>query len=122
MAKINDKIAANAAGHLQPGEQVQAAFATQTKPWWMMLLGMVVFIVANRYRPVVVTDGRIIVFDGGRWATTAVKSVVREVPRSVRIGPAKGLWYTTNALGEPLHVHKRFHGEINRADAVLPAV
>lgn len=84
-------------------------------------MGAVIFVVLNRYRPVVVTDRRIIVFDGGRWTTTKVNAVVREVPRSVRIGPAKGLWYTTTALGEPLHVHKRFYGEITRADSVLPA-
>ncbi len=119
MADIRQKIIKNATPHLQPGETPIAAFVTQTKPWWWMLMGLVVFVALNRYQPVVVTDRRIIVFDSGRWMTTKAKSIVREAPRNIAMGPASGLWYTMNALGEPLQVHKRFHKDIAAADASI---
>ena len=33
------------------------------------------------------------------------------------IGPARGLWYKSERLGERLYVHKRFHKDIAQADA-----
>jgi hypothetical protein len=48
---------------------------------------------------------------------TPVKDVLHELPRSTRIGPASGLWYKTEALGERLYVAKRFHKDIEEADA-----
>ncbi|MEZ5230777.1 MAG: hypothetical protein R2710_30130 [Acidimicrobiales bacterium] len=76
------------------------------------------FIVFNEYRTIVITDRRILVFDSGKWSTTKANSLVREVPRSLKIGPASGLWYKTEILGEPLHIHKRFHKDIAMADGV----
>ena len=35
---------------------------------------------------------------------------------STKIGPASGLWYRTEALGERLYIHKRFHKDIAAAD------
>ncbi len=116
MADIRTKIMNNAAPHLQPGETAIAAFPTQTKPWWWLMIGVVPFMIFNKYRTVVVTDRRILVFNSGTWSTTKADELIREVPRSVRIGPAHGLWYHTDALGEPLNVHKRFHKDIALAD------
>ncbi len=118
MADIRDKIMKKAAPQLQPGETMITAFVAQTKPWWWMLMGLVIFMALNRYRTVVVTTQRILVFDSGRWSTTKVGDLVQEVPRSVRIGPASGLWYSTDVLGEPLNIHKRFHKDIDIADGV----
>ena len=118
MANIRDKIIKKAEPHLQPGETAVTAFFAQTKPWWWMLMGYILFIALNRYRTVVVTTQRILVFDSGRWSTTKVGDLVREVPRSVRLGPPSGVWYSTDVLGEPLNIHKRFHKDINLADGV----
>jgi hypothetical protein len=42
---------------------------------------------------------------------------VRELPRATRIGPASGLWWKCESLGEKLYVHKRFHKDVEAADA-----
>ncbi len=52
---------------------------------------------------------------------TPVKEVVRELPRATRIGPASGLWYKSESLGERIYVQKRFHKDIVAADAAIPA-
>lgn len=66
------------------------------------------------------TDRRILVLDSGRWSATKATAVVRELPRSTRIGPPTGtIWYRTESLGETLRIHRRFHADIERADAAL---
>jgi len=69
----------------------------------------------------VVTDRRILVCKSGRLRMTPVNAVLHEVARSTRIGPPSGLWYKTEALGERLYVAKRFHKDIEEADAALGA-
>lgn len=97
---------------------MQAVIAAQTASQFLALLGLLPFLLANRYRCVVVTDRRILVLDSGRVATAAPKSIVRVLPRSTRIGPPTGaLWYVTGNLGETLRIHKRFHPDIQAADA-----
>jgi hypothetical protein len=51
-------------------------------------------------------------------STTTGKEIVRELPRSVKIGPASGLWYKCDTLGERLYIHKRFHKDVAAADSV----
>ncbi|MFH1329107.1 MAG: hypothetical protein ABIJ48_00390 [Actinomycetota bacterium] len=114
---LRDRIAAGAAPFLEPGEMVQTAFVAQTASSWLVLLGFVPFLLLNKYRCVVVTDRCILVLESGKLASTKPKSVVRALPRSTRIGPPAGLWYVTGTLGENLRIHKRFHGDINTADA-----
>ena len=43
---------------------------------------------------------------------------VRDVARATRIGPPSGLWFKTEALGEKMYVHKRFHKDIETADSL----
>ena len=117
---IRDKIRAKTAAHLHPGEQVQAVFGAQTASQYWMLLAYVVFFAMNKYRCVVVTDQRILVFNSGHFLTAAPKELVNELPRATRIGPASGLWHVVD-LGEELRVHKRFHKDIVAADAGVPA-
>ena len=114
---IRDKITAKAAPFLQPGEQVQVAFAAQTKSGWLGAIGALWLLLFNRYRPIIVTDRRIIVTDGGKWSMGSPKSVVRELPRSTEIGQPGGLWWKTESLGETLYIHKRFHKDVVQADA-----
>ncbi len=113
---IRDKIAANSQPFLEPGEQVREAFAAQTMSgYWGMLSYLVLF--KMRYRAIVVTDRRIAVFDTGKMGMGTPKELIRSLPRATRIGPLKGLWAKTETLGERLYIHKRFHKDVDAADA-----
>lgn len=110
---------ANASPLLQPGETVQAVFGAQTTSQWFALISYWIIIAKNAYRVVVVTDRRILVCKSGRFRTTPVNQVLYECPRTTRIGPPHGLWYKTDALGERLYIAKRFHKDVEAADAAL---
>jgi hypothetical protein len=116
---IRDKIRAKALPQLEPGEQVQAAFAAQTASQYLMVLGVVPFLLTNKYRCVVVTDRRIALFDAGRWSMGNPKSLIASFPRATPLGPASGLWHTIDLGGQTLRVHKRFHSDITEADRLL---
>jgi hypothetical protein len=119
---IQDRIAAAAAPFLEPGETTQTAFVAQTASTWWILIGLVPFLLLNKYRCVVVTDRRILVLDSGKLASTKPRSVIRALPRSTRIGPfTAALWYVTGNLGETLRIHKRFQKDIDAADAAAGA-
>jgi hypothetical protein len=119
---IQDRIAAAAAPFLEPGETAQTAFVAQTASSWWILFGFLPFLLANKYRCVVVTDRRILVLDSGKLASTKPRSVIRALPRSTRIGPfTAALWYVTGNLGETLHIAKRFQKDVEAADAAAGA-
>ncbi|HZP30572.1 MAG TPA: hypothetical protein VFC99_16590 [Acidimicrobiia bacterium] len=118
---IRDTMRTNAAHLLEQGESVQAVFGAQTASGWWALLTYWIVIFKGGFRVVVVTDRRILVCRSGRLSTTQVNEVLGEFPRQTRIGPASGLWYRCNSLGQPLYVHKRFHKDIAAADALLDA-
>lgn len=118
---IRDKMRANAAHVLQPGENVQAVFAGQTvSPYWILVSSLIILF-GNTYRVVVVTDRRILLCRSGRLRMTSVNEVLRELPRGTRIGPPEGLWWRCETLGEKLYVHRRFHKDVNAADGVAAA-
>jgi hypothetical protein len=117
---IRDKLRTNAAHVLQPGEQIQSIFAAQTaSPYWALLSYWIVLF-KNAYRVVIVTDKRILVCKSGRLTTTPVNDIVGEFPRSTKIGPASGVWYKCDTLGDRLYIHKRYHKDVAAADAVVP--
>ncbi len=116
---IRDTIAKNVQPHLQPGEELQVVFAGQTMSGWVALFGVVFLLLGNSYRTIAVTDRRIIVFNSGKMTTAKAKSIVMEVPRATYIGPASGLWWKCTTLGTKLSVHKRYHKDIENADAYL---
>ncbi len=118
---IRDTMRANAAHLLQPGETIQAIFGAQTTSQYFALLSYWIIIFKNAYRVVVVTDRRILVCKSGRFRMTPVNAVLHEAPRATQIGPASGLWYKTEALGERLYIAKRFHKDIAEADALMAA-
>ena len=115
---IRDKMRANAEHLLQPGETIQAVFGAQTKSQWFALISYWIILFSNAYRVIVVTDRRIIVAKSGRMSMTPVKEVLRELPRDVRIGPASGIWFKCETLGEKLYINKRFHKDVAAADSV----
>jgi hypothetical protein len=114
---IRDTMRKNAAPLLQEGETVQAVFGAQTVSQYWVFVSYWIIAIKNAYRVVVVTDRRILVCTSGRFRTTPVKGVERELPRSTRIGQPSGLWWKCESLGEKLYVHKRFHKDVVAADA-----
>ena len=113
---IRDTLRKNAAPLLAPGETLQAIFPAQTTSQYFSLLSFWIIIIRNSYRVIVVTDRRILVCGSGRFRVTPVKGVLRELPRSITIGPAHTLWYRFDSLGEKMYVNRRFFKDVEAAD------
>jgi hypothetical protein len=115
---IRDKLRSNAQHNLRAGEQIQAVIPAQTKSQYFALISFWIIILSRAYRVVVVTDQRIMVCFSGRFRISPVKDVEREVSRTTKIGPASGLWYLCDSLGEKLYINRRFHKDIRVADSI----
>ncbi|MEP7203747.1 MAG: hypothetical protein ABI894_14120 [Ilumatobacteraceae bacterium] len=120
MPAIRDKIIENARPLLEPGEQIQAVIPAQTKNGWFGALGIFWLIFVNNYRPIIVTDRRIVLTESGRWKMAQPRSIHKSIERNTKIGPGAGIWWKCTSLGEPLYIHKRFHKDVDKADALLP--
>ena len=118
---LRDKIRANAQHVLQPGEVMQAVIPAQTVSQYFALITYWIIILSNAYRTIVVTDRRIMVCRSGRWSITPVGQVEFQVPRGTRIGPATGLWYKSQSLGQPLYINRRFFKDVAAADELAAA-
>ncbi|AEH10039.1 MULTISPECIES: hypothetical protein [Protofrankia] len=73
------------------------------------------------YRIVVVTDQSILVLRAGKLVPSKPKgdAPLARLPRQTVLGPLSGLWGKTQATGEKLNIHKRFHKDIAAADAAI---
>src|ERR1700691_1978985 len=109
---IRDKLTANAAPLLAPGEEIQAVIPAQTISQYFVLISYWIILASNALRVVVVTDRRILLCRSGRFRMTPVGEVLAELPRQTVIGPAHGLWYRTDALGGRLYINRRFHKDV----------
>lgn len=114
---IRDKIRENSQKFLEPGEQIEEVFAAQTLSGWWSLLTWVIMLFMSPFRAVVVTDRRILVLKSGKFQAGSPKEVIRSLPRTTKIGPPSGLWWKCESLGEKLFVHRRFHKDVESADA-----
>lgn len=113
---IRDKIRANAAPVLQPGEEIQVVIPAQTVSQYFALISIWIIVASNALRVIVVTDRRILLCRSGRIRQSPVGEVLAELPRQTLIGPAHGLWYRTDALGQRLYINRRFHKHVAAAD------
>lgn len=115
-----DKLAAAAAPYLQPGETVVTAFPGQTKsPSWAVALGVLGMLLSGtKYRRVVITDRRHIVFSGGLFKAATLSGIVGEGPR-VDLGQPSGLWWKCEALPETVFVGRAAHKFVVQANAAL---
>jgi hypothetical protein len=110
---LRDKIAANAAPFLEPGETIRGVLAGQTASQYLLLLGWLPFILTNRYRTIVATDRRILVLDAGRWRLTAAKGVITQLPLGAHLGPWTGnVWHKVQVGDETLRIHRRFKKDV----------
>lgn len=118
---LRDKLAERAKPYLQPDEEVRHVFMAQTGPTPYLFIVTYLIVFAIHYRIVVVTDQSITVLKAGKFVPSKPKGdvPVARIPRETRIGPVKGLWGVTEATGEKLRVHKRFHKDIAAADAEI---
>jgi len=114
---LRDKLAERAQPLLEPGEQIQAILITQTgpSPYWVLVTTLIFFAVKRRI--VVATDRAIVVVRAGTLSGTSAKEVMARLPRATRLGPVSGLWAKLELNGEKQWVHKRFHGDVAKADA-----
>ena len=116
---LNEAITHNGGSLLDPGEVIQAVIPAQTRSGWLGAHGSPLMLLVSRFRPIIVTDRRIMITDAGRFGQERPRSVVVSLPRATRIGPASGRWWKCVTLGESLYVHKRFHKDVEVADALL---
>jgi hypothetical protein len=117
---IRDKLKANAEPLLQPGEELQAVFRAQTVyPYLGPISALLILVGSAVYRVVVVTDRRILMCRGDRVTMAPIHEVLAEVPRQTMMGPAHGLWYRTDSLGDRLYINRSFHAEVAAADAAI---
>jgi hypothetical protein len=117
---LRDSMRESAMPYLAPGEPVQAVIGAQTASQYVAALaGFFVFLSLNRYRILAVTPNRIVVLDAGKASMKKARGVVMELPRSIRLGPATGVWHKIPAGEEKLRVHRRFYKDIDAADAAL---
>lgn len=115
---VREKIRSKVAPMLDAGEQIQEVFPATTMGLLMTaLLDRILFFMPSTHRIVVVTDRRIAVFRSGKFTQGNPKKLLRSVPRNTKIGPPKGVTYKTKVLGEKMFVHKRFHKDVENADA-----
>lgn len=114
---LRDKLRERCQPLLEPGEQTQEVFLAQTgpSPWFGLLTYLIFFWVKRRV--IAVTDRAIVVIRSGSWSGTSAQEVLARLPRNTPLGPVSGLWAKVVLNGERMWVHKRFHSDIERADA-----
>ncbi len=115
-----DKIAERMQPYLEPGEQIRHVFAAQTgpSPYWAVLTWLIMAFGA-KYRLVAVTDRAVVVCRASMWKPFAPKDLLGRLPRGVSFGPVRGLWGKTTVGPEQMWVHKRFHRDVEAANAEL---
>jgi hypothetical protein len=116
---IRERITEHGQLLLEPGETIQAVIPAQTKSGWLGAIGALWLVLMNRYTPIIVTDRRIVITDAGKFGQGKPKKIVASLPRPTRIGPAKGMWWKCTTLGQPRYIHKRFHKDVDAADALI---
>ncbi len=117
---LRDKLAERAQPYLEPGETVKHVFMGQTGPSpWFAALSYWIVLISGKFFIFVVTDRSILVLRASKLITSKPKDLEARLPRATQLGPVSGLWGQTNALGQRVWIHKRFHKDVMAADAEL---
>lgn len=121
---LRDKLAERVAPYLEPGEELRQVFMAQTgpNPMWVVLTWLTML--WNKYYIVAVTDRSVITFRATAFKPSFVKKgpEMHRLERRQQLGPLSGLWASTEIQGVKVWVHKRFHKDVNAADADLSAL
>jgi hypothetical protein len=118
---LRDKLASRAQPFLEPGEQVQQIFTAQVgpNPWMIPAIGPILVVFLSKIRVIAVTDRAVLVFNSSKL-TAKPTALLQRLPRQTRLGPIEGkLWGKITVGGERTWVHKRFHKDVQAADAAL---
>jgi hypothetical protein len=119
---LRDKLRSRSEPFLQPGETIQEVFPAQAgNPWMVGLGGGLLMLLLGKPRDVVVTDRSVVVLRQSKLTATP-KEILSRLPRDTRFGPVKGIWSKTELNGEMVWIHRRFHGDANRADAAVTSL
>jgi hypothetical protein len=115
---IRDKLEQNVQPYLEPGESVQAAFVATggPNPWFLALTGMLLLFFL-KYVIIVATDRRILVLKASPLSSTKPKEVLGTFPRDTKLGQVSGVYAKIELGGTRYYVHRKFHGEVRKADA-----
>jgi hypothetical protein len=123
---LRDTMRASAAQFVNPGENIQEIFWAQTGSPWVRgvssafgVIGVLIAASFNNYRIVAVTDQRILVLDAGMWSMKKARSVIDQLPRATRLGPASGVWHVIETPSGKIRVHRRFFKDIEAADMTI---
>jgi hypothetical protein len=118
---IREKMVERSQPFLEPGERVHQAIWCQTggSPWLLFLTTLATLFF--KYRIVLVTDRAIVVLQSSRWMAKP-KAPLARLPRHLYFGPMSGVWGHTEVTGEKLYIHRRFHKDVQAADAELQAM
>jgi hypothetical protein len=116
---LREKLRERAGPFLEPGEQVREVFMAQSGPSPLFaLVSYWIVIIAGQYVIVVVTDRAVVVLKASKVRPSFPKSALLRLPR-LTLGPVSGLWGKVQLGGERYWVNKRFHKDIEAADADL---
>ena len=120
---LRDKLKARVAPGLEPGEQVEQVFMTQTglNPLLIPAIGAVIAAIVNKYFVVAVTDRGVLLFRASKLMPSKLKSMTPErLPRQTRFGVEEKLvWGNAMLNGEKHYIHRRFYADVNVADQLL---
>ena len=118
---LRDKLRERVQPYLEPGEQVQQVFLASSgmNPTGAAMLGALGVMLLTKPKVVAVTDRGIVLLKASKLLPSKPTGLEARGPH-VYLGPVKGLWAQIH-LGEKLYVHKRFHKDVQAADAALGA-
>ena len=117
---LRDKLRDRAQRYLEPGEQIQAVWLGQSGPSpYYMFLSYWIVIIGGHYKVFVASDRAILVLDAGKMMPAKPKRLRVRATRQVQLGPCSGLWGQIQVAGTRYWVHKRFHKDIDAADAAM---
>lgn len=116
---LRERLTEGTTPHLESGEAIKHIFVCQTgpSPYWSLLTYLMAFSV--KVHIFAVTDRSIVILRTGMFAQSKPKHIEKRFPRETRLGPVSGLWGKIELDGEKYWVHKRFHKDVDAADAEL---
>jgi hypothetical protein len=115
---LRDKLAERSQPLLPPNARIRQAFVCQTGPNPFLFLVTYLTMFWIQFRIVCVADDAIYVLRSSKFRY-APKELVSTLPRQQTLGPVSGLWGRIDLAGERHWVNKRFHKDIEAADAAL---
>ena len=118
---LRDKLASKTQPFLEPGEQITQIFAAQSgpNPWMIPAIGPIIVMFMSQMKVIAVTDRAVLVLKSSKMSPKPTQ-LLQRLPRQTRLGPIEGkLWGKITVGGERTWVHKRFHTDVQAADAAL---